>query len=740
MANFIDNANNFGFKNIYVSGDGEKKCFCYRSGMTTFEETFYNGMLTASGWNAAGYTLNVLENMPSRLNSLDFTEPQSFDVEIDGASLSWDWQFVDFNSENEVLENGTEITHAVITLKNAIKPVIVKVNTALDGTAIIQRWIEIENVGDVPVNVNVAAPMSGGIETIDNWKDYASGVPDATKIYSLGYMNGSGHNHEGFFKWRDLLDCTQSIDGNYAYDDHRHPMFVLRNNLLGTMMIAQFGWSGGYKFEFTLNTDVSGYSQPTSKLSFRVDIKGQNPIIILDKGEKFVSPKLHVGVLFGDLDAAVNAMHKHLRRSVFTLPSARGVKGWIEGGMGPERLMDVTATKHFADTMAKVGAEALIIDAGWYCPPKTAVEQWWSRAGDWYPDKDRYPNGIAEIRDYIHSKGLLFGLWLDLERIGNKSQIFKKHPEWAAKCFVNGLENSQLDMSNDDAAKWAESELCRVIEEYKIDIFRLDYNIGNRQKQNRKYGKNGLENAYVKYYENTDAMYERLRKKYPDVVFENCAAGGGRTDVKFVSNFTHTWVSDYNVAPRSFGITNGMTIALPPETVDRLVSGMGCHAKASLEWQVRNTIFGRPSTNDYNAVGSEFNPEQIEIIKHAFDMYKKHVRPYIDESLVFHHTPELFGDDGAKNAVVEQPRGTGIIERAAEDGKHGIIGIFNLADAKRQAITVYPKSVKPSLKYNVTYDNSGETTKVSGLELLNNGLRITLNGSLTSELIIYEAE
>jgi len=302
------------------------------------------------------------------------------------------------------------------------------------------------------------------------------------------------------------------------------------------------------------------------------------------------------------------------------------------------------------------------------------------------------------------------------------------------------LDNgSQLNMAIPEAAAWAEAELCRVIEEYKIDLFRLDYNLHQHNLQNRYRGANGEENAFLRYYRNTLAMYERLRRKYPDVVFENCAGGGGRTDVAFVRNFTHTWVSDHNTAPRSFSITNGMTMALPPELVDRLVSGMGCHTMAALSWQVRNTIFGRPTTNDYNAVGSEMNPEQLKIVKHTFDIYKKHVRPYIDESMIFHHTPELVGDSTAPDAIVEQPRGTGILERASEDGCHGVIGVFNLADATYATVhTVYPRGIDPSRSYAVTFDNLGAVVEMTGAEMMQKGIRVTLSGSLSSELIIYE--
>ena len=136
-----------------------------------------------------------------------------------------------------------------------------------------------------------------------------------------------------------------------------------------------------------------------------MEMMGQKPLVILAPGETFETPKVHIGMLSGDLDDAVNAMHKHIRKSVFTLPAARGVKGWVEGGMGPERLMDVRATKHFADTMAEIGAETMIIDAGWYCPPGTAVKEWHPRTGDWYPHPDRH-----YTREYLQYLGNRYAL------------------------------------------------------------------------------------------------------------------------------------------------------------------------------------------------------------------------------------------------------------------------------------------------------------------------------------------
>ena len=43
--------------------------------------------------------------------------------------------------------------------------------------------------------------------------------------------------------------------------------------------------------------------------------------------------------------------------------------------------------------------------------------------------------------------------------------------------------------------------------------------------------------------------------------------------------------------------------------------------------------------------------------------------------------------------------------------------------------------------YDVTFDNSGATVRLSGFDMVQNGLRVRLGSALTSELILYkEAE
>ena len=313
--------------------------------------------------------------------------------------------------------------------------------------------------------------------------------------------------------------------------------------------------------------------------------------------------------------------------------------------------------------------------------------------------------------------------------VGMVHQHFMLVPSFTvAQNIVMSREPRRMGFLFDNKA--AEAQTRRLVEEYGIDLFRLDYNLGESDLLLRTAHAGGTECSQLRYDRAVCDMYARLRARYPQVVFENCAGGGGRTDVGFVRQFTHTWVSDWNRAPRSLAVANGMTMALPPEKVDRLVSGMDCHTRADLDFQLRVTLFGRPTTNDYNPIGSAANPGQLARVRHAFELYKGFIRPLGRDALIFHHTPVLSG---------VQPGGVCVLERASYDRMRAVIGAFRLSgDAPDEAV-VYPRGLSPALDYRVTLDNSGDRFEASGRELTQNGLRIRLTHALTSELVLLEA-
>lgn len=707
-----------------ITYDTAGKTVCYRSNLTTYEEQMCDKQYVTAGYNAAGFPQNNQDEYPTKFSVYDFAYPNVFSFEINGETVDYSWKYIGVEKTEETLENNTPVLHVTVSLENENVPVAVKIHTILDGTQAFTRYLEIKNTGDAMLNVGNLTIFGGALQKIDNYANYLGGR-NPEKAFSLGYFEHCTWGMEGGFKWHDLQPETISVSGGIKRGCHRHPMAIVRDNVFGNMFMFELGYSGSYTFKFDNAAECVNKDTNAVALSCALCLDENNPLVKLGAGKSMTTPEVHVAFVHGDLDDVVYAMHEHLRKSVFTLtPATLGKEGGlVSSGIGPERVMDFAHIKHTIDTAAAVGAETMIIDAGWYCAPKEYY-RWWKDAGNWEYNKELYPNGIDEIRDYAHSKNLLFGMWLDAERIGPDSEIVKQHPEWVVTPLM-GKRESMLDMSNPEVCAWVEKQIEKLIVEYKIDLFRLDYNISREE---RRYSTADGQSGYYHYCNSVYEMYKRLRKKYPHVVFENCAGGGARTDVAMLKNFTHTWVSDHQIAPRSVAITNGMTMALPPEVVDRLASGMNSHTAGSLDFNIRQTLFGKPTTNAYNTLGTQYNPQQIEFVRHTYDIYKHYVRPYACEGRIYHHTPEFFEI---------QPRGTLILERSDKDRTIGIIGVFSMS-ATAEPVVVYPKGVLPGKTYRVLFDNSASEVTIDGYRMMTEGLRVEMKSALSSQLIAYE--
>lgn len=695
------------FKIEYKNSD--EPVFSYRSGLMVYEEKLVNGMLVPCGYNASGYPLNVLQNIPTHLDHTDWQEPSSFNIELDGQNVDFRLKFVDFTVKET--ENTAE---GILTLESEIKPVRIKIHTILDGTQMFTRYFEIENLSENNINLSRLTLLSGGLENMQkNRFIYDNNIED---FYSLGYFENTHWAREGQFTWRKVTPDTLTIDSRFIRDRFRHPLIFLKNNITGMMFFSQIAYSGGCRYCVDYNATREDND---TYISLKAEITSYNPLTVIRPFENFRTPEVHMGVIMGGLDEAVNEMHTHSRKF---LPETSLLVGF---GMGAEHDMSVQCTKEYMRQAAEMGAEAFLVDAGWYCPPYEQIK-WGEYCGDNYPHPDRYPNGIKEISDYCHELGMKFCLWADIENIGHLSQMYNKHPEWFAKDIYGKPANSLIDMTNPEVAQWCEEELARMIEEYDMDMLRVDNNGSYKSYFGINYSGECLS---LRRFDAIYKMYDNLRKRFPYVIFENCAGGGGRSDLGLMKYFSHTWVSDNQRSPYSVMITNGMTIALPPEKVDRLFAGMGCHDQGSLDLHMRNTMLGHMSLNTIAPMGTEINPIQMDFVKHSVDIYKNFIRDFLPTSKVYHHTPDT---------AETHKNGYSCLEITSEDKSKGAIAAFTLVNPKTDTFTVFPKGTDSGKTYIVTLDNSGEEFEVSGRQLMTHGINIRIPTALSSELILYK--
>jgi alpha-galactosidase len=251
------------------------------------------------------------------------------------------------------------------------------------------------------------------------------------------------------------------------------------------------------------------------------------------------------------------------------------------------------------EAASRLGVEVCTLDAGWFGSSDAAAE-WFQYRGDWHRvNNQRFPSGIRAISNAVHANGMKFGLWCEIEALGEKADLAREQPQLSA--LRDGEALGYVCLGNPHAQAWAVDILSRLIEEYKCDWIKLDFNLDPKAGCNRTdHGHDagdGLQAHYDGYYRALD----RIREKYPEVVLENCSSGGLRVDLGVLQHTHTTFLSDTDWPVHSLQVFWGASMMLAPDAMLRWTFS---------EWRHGN---GPAQQN--------FNPRDPAMQPHQFDCY-----------------------------------------------------------------------------------------------------------------------
>lgn len=117
------------------------------------------------------------------------------------------------------------------------------------------------------------------------------------------------------------------------------------------------------------------------------------------------------------------------------------------------------------------GIEAYWLDAGWF------QGGWPFGAGNWVPDKEKFPRGLKPLGDAAHGRGLKFILWFEPKRVAPGTLISKEHPGWILHSSAEGKWGGIFDLGIPEARQWMRKLLSARIREWGVNIYRNDSNI-----------------------------------------------------------------------------------------------------------------------------------------------------------------------------------------------------------------------------------------------------------------------
>ena len=88
---------------------------------------------------------------------------------------------------------------------------------------------------------------------------------------------------------------------------------------------------------------------------------------------------------------------------------------------------------------------------------------------------------LKALADYVHGKGLEFGLWFEPEMVNPDSDMFRNHPDWvlkptAGRLPMQGRTQQVVDLTNPDAYDYIYGAMDKLVGELGIDYIKWDHN------------------------------------------------------------------------------------------------------------------------------------------------------------------------------------------------------------------------------------------------------------------------
>jgi len=507
-----------------------------------------------------------------------------------------------------------------------------------DGISVVRSWCEVKNLGDNVVGIEYITSFAlfgldiGALSSYDQssyiylihntWANELKPrkyTPSELGLNSVEPLNKIHFNGSMDFSLKRIY-CKNT--GTWSASEYL-PMGAYENVEKNVTYLWQIENQGSWYWEIG---DKAGHLYlhlcgPT--FDENMWIKWLKP------DEVFVSVPVAIACVEGRFEDAVSELTKYrrlIRRKNHdndTLPVIfNDYMNCLFGDPTEEKLIPLI------DAASKAGCEYFVIDAGWY-----ADGFWWDTVGEWIPSEKRFPNGIKKVLDYIRQKGMIPGLWLEIEVMGINNKFANSLPDdWFFMRFGKRVIDHgryQLDFRNPEVRKYADTIIDRLVNEYGVGYIKMDYNINagvGTDLNTDSFGDGLLEHnrAYLKW---LDSIFER----YPNLIIENCSSGGMRMDYALLSRHSIQSSSDQTDFRRYAYISAASPIGVTPEQCAVWAYPLFNADEEEVIFNMVNAILLRIHQSGHLA---QMNERNFALIKEGISYYKK-IRNNIKNGLAF---------------------------------------------------------------------------------------------------------
>jgi alpha-galactosidase len=462
-------------------------------------------------------------------------------------------RFADGTRDLELRHTGVDSDGGMLTFSFADRhyPLTVSAHYLVrPDTDVLERWLEVRNDGE-PLTVVRA--------------DSATWVVPRLEDYRLSQVRGAwaaeSRSHRGGLPYGEsLLGSRQGITGHAAA-----PWAMIDDGTAteehGGVYSCALAWSGSWR----LTVQRLQNERVTMSAGF-----GHDAITwTLRTGETLTTPTC-AGLYCADgFGGTSRAWHAYALAHV--IPNAGEVRpvlynSWEATGFN----VDLGGQTALADVAAGLGVELFVMDDGWFGTRTHDA----AGLGDWTPNRDRFPDGLAPLIDHVHGLGMKFGLWVEPEMVNPDSDLYRAHPDWVLhqphRTRTELRNQLVLNLARPDVKDWVHAQLNELLAKNDIDFIKWD--------MNRPFTEAGWpgsanpERLWLDHVRHLHEIIDCLRADHPDLRIETCASGGGRLDLGMLARTDQVWASDNTDAVDRLAIQDGYAQIYPARTMGAWVT------------------------------------------------------------------------------------------------------------------------------------------------------------------------
>lgn len=423
----------------------------------------------------------------------------------------------------------------------------------------------------------------------------------------------------------------------------------------------------------------------------------------------------------GDL-ASVSTDYQQFARNYLMLPppTGSGELPWIEFNpyFAYDLGWDVTQLRKDADIAADLGVEVFVVDAGWWAGSLkkservTSFSDYLVGAGTYTPDSSvRFPVGgmsFLEFSDYVHSKGMKFGLWLC------PFNVDPRHNTGWDPAWLDGNSN-YLCSSHKPAFDWVKNHTDQLVDTYHLDYLKFDCNApqkcANALCDNIR--QPGAKKYVITAHQGYDDLVAALRLSHPAVAMEDdllvghVSSGADDFDLSPDAGRTALEKDRFTEPPRYTGLYLMHEPIREPGMDEK-------HYRAYVDYIVRSYIMG---VITISSDLSKWSPSFRAVVKSQLQLYRENRR------VLNGLTQELAFDRGWDAVQFRDP----------ESGAAMVFAFRKKGGTPNRRFLLH--GLEPQRSYTVTFADRKTSLQLTGNEMMTKGIAIALPLAPASEIV-----